>query len=262
MALVTYDTDGDIALIQLNRPEKRNALSDKMLIQLSSAVDRAADEAKAVVVSGAGKDFCGGRDLSDLVNNSVMQGVVGSRHWHEIFTRIQRGPVPYFCALHGAVVGGGMEIAAAMHVRVAETGTSFAMPEGQRGIFVGGGGSVNISRLIGVSRMTDMMLTGRVLSADEAERYGAVNYVVNKGAGVGKAIELAKMAAMNAPLANYAIINALPRIHNSGHDEGLFFESMIASLSQTTPEAHAGLRAFLDKKAARLNIPTAQAEDG
>jgi (methylthio)acryloyl-CoA hydratase len=129
------------------------------------------------------------------------------------------------------------------------------MPEGQRGIFVGGGGSVNITRLLGVPMMTDMMLTGRVLDAGQGERLGVVNYLTDARGGMAKAMELARKIAGNAPLSNYVTINALQRIHDSGYDEGLFFETMIASLTQSTPEAIERMRAFVEKRAARLDIP-------
>jgi len=147
------------------------------------------------------------------------------------------------------------EAAEAADLRIRIRTAMVTLPEAQRGIFVGGGGSVNVARLMGVARMVDMMLTGRVLSAEEAERYGVVNYVTESGGARAKAMELARIAACNAPLSNYAVINALPRIHDSGYDEGLFFESMIATLTQVTPDAQERLRAFLDKKAPRLAIP-------
>ncbi len=256
MSQIQYTLDGDIACIGLTRPEKRNAMSDTMLEELSEAVDRAQKEAKAAVLYGEGKHFCAGLDLAEQVEKTPMQALRGSRSWHGVFTNIQRGYIPYFSALHGAVVGGGLELAAATHVRVADNSCYFALPEGVRGIFVGGGGSVNISRLMGVARMTDLMLTGRVLNVSEAEHYGVVTYVTDKGKAFAKAFELANIASKNAPLSNYAIINALPRIHDSGYDEGLFFESSIASLTQGTPESKQRLQEFLNKKAAPLDIPS------
>jgi enoyl-CoA hydratase/carnithine racemase len=258
MSQIEYELRDGVACIQLTRPDKRNALSDRMLEELGQAVDKAALEAKAAIIYGAGKHFSAGLDLAEHIEKTAMQGIQGSRNWHAVFSRIQRGTIPYFCALHGAVVGGGLELAAATHVRIADASTYFALPEGQRGIFVGGGGSVNISRLMGVARMTDLMLTGRVLSSEEAERYGVVTYITPDGGCFERAFELAKIASKNAPLSNYAIINALPRINDSGFDEGLFFESMIASLTQTTAEAKQGLQEFLDKKAQRLHIPDAE----
>ncbi|PCJ83436.1 MAG: enoyl-CoA hydratase [Hyphomicrobiales bacterium] len=256
MALVEYELRGHVAVLTLNRPEKRNALNDAMLEELEQAAKRASSEAKAAIICGHGKHFCAGLDLEEQSGKSVMQGIEGSRMWHRVFSYIQRGKIPYFSALHGAVIGGGLELASVSHIRIAETNTFFAMPEGQRGIFVGGGGSVNLTRLIGVSRMSDLMLTGRVYNAAEAERAGIVNYLVDTDNLMDKAMELAERAAENAPLSNYAIINGLQRIHDSGYDEGLFFESMIASLTQSTPEATERMRAFVEKRAARIEAPT------
>lgn len=255
MALVDYELRGDVAILTLNRPDKRNAMNDAMLTDLGAAADRASGEASAAVICGNGRHFSAGLDLREHSQKSVMEGIAGSRSWHAVFSRIQRGRIPFIAALHGAVVGGGLELAANAHIRVADSTASFAMPEGQRGIFVGGGGSVNITRLMGVARMTDLMLTGRVLNAEEAERCALVTYVTEPGAALEKALELAGQVAGNAPLSNYMTINGLQRIHDSGYDEGLFFESMMASLTQTTPEAMERLQAFLDKKAKRLDIP-------
>jgi enoyl-CoA hydratase/carnithine racemase len=252
MALVEYELKNNVAVLTLNRPEKRNALSDAVIADLDKAAKRAASEAKAVVVQALGEHFCAGLDLAEHSEKTVMEAIAGSRNWHTVFSSFQRGNIPYFSALHGAVVGGGLELAAATHIRVADQSTFFGMPEGQRGIFVGGGGSVNITRLMGVSRMTDMMLTGRVLDAEEAERAGIINYLVDADNLFDKAFELASKSAENAPLSNYATINALQRIHDSGYDEGLFFESMIASLTQSTPEAIEGMRAFVEKRAGKV----------
>jgi len=256
MAFVEYELQGDVAILRLNRPDKRNAMSDAMVEDLGGAVDRAHGEAKAAVIAGNGKHFCAGLDLAEHSEKSVMEGVAGSRAWHAVFTRIQRGQIPFVSALHGAVVGGGLELASNTHIRVADPETYFALPEGQRGIFVGGSGSVNITRLMGVSRMMDLMLTGRVLTVEEAERCSVVNYIAEPGKAFDKAFELAERIATNAPLTNYLVINGLQRIHDSGFDEGLFFESMVASMTQTTPEAQERLKAFLEKKAKRLDIPT------
>lgn len=255
MSQISYQLKNDIAIIKLLRAEKRNAISDSMLSELEIAIKKANVEAKAAVIWGDGDHFCAGLDLSEHIDKTAIEGIAGSRRWHAIFTEIQRGTIPYFSALHGAVVGGGLELASATHVRVADESAFFALPEGQRGIFVGGGGSVNISRVLGVSRMIDLMLTGRVLSSSEAERFNIVSYITPKGGAFEKALELAKCAAKNSALSNYCIINAIPRIHDSGYDEGLFFESMIASFTQESPDAKMRLKAFLDKKAARLAVP-------
>jgi enoyl-CoA hydratase/carnithine racemase len=165
---------------------------------------------------------------------------------------MQFGPVPVIAALHGAVVGGGLELASACHIRVADETAFYALPEGTRGIFVGGGGSVRIPKLIGVARMTDMMLTGRVYNAQDGERLGFAQYLVPKGQALEKAIELATAVASNAPLTNYALMHALPRIAEQPADHGYLTEALISSIAQAAPEAKARVRAFLDGKAAKV----------
>jgi enoyl-CoA hydratase/carnithine racemase len=155
-------------------------------------------------------------------------------------------------ALHGAVVGGGLELASSCHIRVADESTFYALPEGSRGIFVGGGGSVRIPKLIGASRMADMMFTGRVYNAVDGEKIGLAQYLVPKGQAFEKALELAKRIAQNAPLTNYALMHALPRIAEQNADHGFFTESMMAAIAQSAPEAKARVKAFLDGKAAKV----------
>ncbi|MEO8241925.1 MAG: enoyl-CoA hydratase-related protein, partial [bacterium] len=128
-------------------------------------------------------------------------------------------------------------------------------PEGQRGIFVGGGASVRSARLLGVARLTDMMLTGRSINAATAEAWNLVQYVVAAGQALPRARELARSAASNATFSNYAVINALPRIREMGREDGLFVESFVASMSATTPEAEARLNAFLHAKVGKVIAP-------
>ena len=126
----------------LNRAAKRNAINDALVEALRVAVERAGGEAKAGIIFGHGDHFSAGLDLAEHAERTPIEGIHHSRKWHAIFDRIERGPIPFVAALHGAVVGGGMELAAATQIRVADDTAFFALPEGQRGIFVGGGGSV------------------------------------------------------------------------------------------------------------------------
>lgn len=252
---VTYRIDGEIAVIGLNRAAKRNAISDRIVEAIHAAVLRAGAEAKAAVIHGHGPHFCAGLDLSEHSEKSLIEAVKGSRRWHAVFDEIERGSIPFVSALTGATVGGGFELAASTHVRVADTTAFFALPEGQRGIFVGGGGSVRISRLIGPARMGDMMLTGRVLDADTMERWGGVTYVEAEGDALERAISVAHRMAENAEFTNYAIINALPRISDMSADDGLFTESMVSALATMTDDAKDRLRAFLEKRAAKVVAP-------
>jgi enoyl-CoA hydratase/carnithine racemase len=175
-----------------------------------------------------------------------------SRFWHRAFEKLQFGRVPVVAVLHGAVVGGGLELAAACHVRVAERSTYYALPEGSRGIYVGGGGSVRIPRLIGVARMMDMMLTGRTYSAEEGHSVGLSTYLVDQGKGFAKGLELATHIASNAPLTNYAVMQALPRIAEMDPAGGYAVEAMISSIAQADGEAKARLNAFLEKRGPKV----------
>src|SRR5205085_6025754 len=191
------------------RPANRNALSDELIAQLHTAFVNVPEGVRAVVLSGYGEHFCAGLDLYELGDRGVASGIAHSRSWHAAFEKIQFGRVPVIAVLHGAVVGGGLELAVSAHIRVAERSAFYGLPEGTRGIFVGGGGSARIPRLIGAARMTDMMLTGRVHDAEEGQRIGVTQYLVDEGAGLAKAFELAERVAANAPLSNFAILHAL-----------------------------------------------------
>jgi (methylthio)acryloyl-CoA hydratase len=165
---------------------------------------------------------------------------------------MEKGPVPVVAAIHGACVGGGMELAASCHIRVADETAFFAFPEGARGIFVGGGGSVRAPKLIGTHRMLDMMLTGRVYKAAEAVPVGFAQYLVDAGQALAKAMELATRIAGNAVMTNYALLQALPRIAEQTADHGLFTEALMASIVETAPEAQQRVRDFLEGRAAKV----------
>ena len=250
---LSFERQDAIAIVRLNRAAKRNALNDGLILALRDTFQNLPEGVGAVVIDGAGEHFCAGLDLSELKERNAGQGVLHSRMWHQALDCVQSGPVPVVAALHGAVVGGGLELASACHIRVADESTFYALPEGTRGIFVGGGGSVRIPKLIGVARMTDMMMTGRVYKAEEGERAGFAQYLVPQGQALAKAVELAQRIATNAPLTNYALMHALPRIAEQPADHGLFTEALMAGIAQDAPEAKERVRAFLEGRAAKVS---------
>jgi len=250
--LLKIELRGAVVHVRLDRPAKRNAVSDALVAQLHTCFVNLPDAARAVVLSGEGDHFCAGLDLAEVSERSVAEGIVHSRSWHAAFERVQFGKVPVVAVLHGAVVGGGLELAASCHVRVAESSAFYGLPEGQRGLFVGGGGSARIPRLIGTARMTDMMLTGRVYDAHEGHAIGISHYLVQPGEGLAKALALAERIAANAPLSNFAVMHALPRIADMAQDEGLFVESLMAAIASGDEAAKLRVRAFLEGRAAKV----------
>jgi enoyl-CoA hydratase/carnithine racemase len=251
-ATLVIETVGPVLTVGLNRPQKRNALNDGLMAALRQCLTDLPDEIRAVVIHGVGAHFSAGLDLSELRERDATEGLVHSQTWHRVFDRIQYCRVPVIAVLKGAVIGGGLELACAAHIRVAEPSAYFALPEGSRGIFVGGGGSVRLPRLIGVARMADMMLTGRVYSAAEGVVHGFTQYLTDGGAAFDKAMELANRVAANAPLTNFAVLQALPMIAEANPQTGLLMESLMATVAQSDQEAKQRIRAFLDHKTAKV----------
>jgi len=249
---IQFEMQGPVAVVRLNRGAKRNALSDGLVLGLQEVFTNLPEETRAVVLDGNGEHFCAGLDLSELKERDAAQGLHHSRRWHTALAAIEQGPVPVIAALHGAVVGGGLELASACHIRVADASTFYALPEGSRGIFVGGGGSVRIPKLVGAARMTDMMLTGRVYNAEDGERAGFAQYLVPQGESFDKALALAQRVATNAPLTNYALMHALPRIAEQPADHGFFTEALMSAIAQAAPEAKERVRAFLEGRAGKV----------
>jgi enoyl-CoA hydratase/carnithine racemase len=243
---------GAVAIVALARPEKRNALNDTVVLGLETFFATLPASVKAVVLHAQGKHFSAGLDLSELRILSTEEGIAHSRRWHQVFHQIEFGRVPVVTVMHGAVVGGGLELAAATHVRIAERSTYYALPEGSRGIFVGGGGSVRLPRLIGVTRMIDLMLTGRTYGAEEGQAFGLSHYLVEDGAGLAKGIELARRIATNSTTTNFAIMHALPRIAEQDRASGYLMESLTAAIAQGNEEAKNRIKAFLEKRAAKV----------
>lgn len=176
-----------------------------------------------------------------------------SRAWHQVMDRIQYGGLPVVSAMFGAVIGGGLELATSTHVRIAEPSAIFQLPEGRRGIYVGGGASVRVGRILGADRMIEMMLTGRKYGADEGLALGLTHYSVGQGEALAMAQDMARKIAGNAPLSNYIMIQALSRIEDMSKADGLFTESLCAALTQTSPDALEGLAAFLEKRTPKFS---------
>lgn len=249
---ISYEVRDGVAYIGIDRENKRNALRQSMFEAIGSHVRDAESRARVGVIFSHGENFSAGLDLAENSERTPLDTFADSKRQGAIMDSIDRGRIPWISALTGATIGAGFELAASTHLRVADETTYFVLPEGRRGIFVGGGGSVRISRLIGVARMIDMMLTARVLTTDEARNIGVVQYTVPSGQALTKATDLAEQIADNSPVANEMIVSSLNRIRDMNYTDGLFVESALAALVQSSPGAAEGVNQFLTKQARPL----------
>jgi len=240
----------NILYVQLNRVKKRNALNDKIMREAEDVFSKMSKDVKCAIIHGNGDHFSAGLDLSELKEIDVVDGLHHSMSWRPILDKIQYGKVPVIAALHGACIGGGLELASAAHIRVADKSTFFAFPEGSRGIFVGGGGSVRVPRLVGTHIMMDMMMTGRVYNAEDGYRLGFSQYLTEEGDALTKAHELALRISENAPMTNFSLMHVLPRISDTTQEIGLIMESMASA--QSAPEAKKRLKDFLEGRAKKV----------
>ncbi|MDQ0314490.1 crotonase/enoyl-CoA hydratase family protein [Amorphus orientalis] len=243
---IRIETNGSLGLVILDRPEKRNAISEEMIVAIGEAFVTIPSEWKAVVIRAEGDNFSAGLDLSEHKERSPEAVLDISALWHRVTQSIADCGVPVICALKGYVVGAGLELASAAHVRIADPNSRFSLPEGRRGIFVGGGASVRVGRLIGTSRLMELMLSGREMDAREALAAGLCQRLSAPEGACDEAIELGREIAGNAPLSNRMILQALAHIAEMPPGGGLFTESLAAALTQTSPEAVRRINAFFD----------------
>jgi (methylthio)acryloyl-CoA hydratase len=247
---VKLTVDDGIATVRLDRAAKRNALNAaaiEELVSLFSVLPRSG--VKAVVLCAAGDHFSAGLDLVE--HHKAGRDAVAFMHlclrWHEAFNKIEYSGVPVIAALKGAVVGGGLELASAAHLRVTDASAYFALPEGQRGLFTGGGATIRVAGLVGKARMIDMMLTGRIYKGQEAVDVGLSNYLVDDCEA--KAFEIARKAAENPALSNFAICSAISHVQNMSALDASYLEAVLAGMVNTSADSRERLAAFANKTA-------------
>ena len=245
---LTVEMRDGVAVLTLNRADKRNAVNALFMADIDRFFAAPPEGTRAVLLHGAGDHFCAGLDIAELKVMGAAEAQATSRSWHRTTEKIQFGGIPVVAALKGMVLGGGLEIAASTHVRVAEPSARYQLPEVGLGIFPGGGASARVSRMIGAGRAIEMMLTARRVSAEEGHGYGISHYLVGDGEGFDKALELATKIAGNPTFANATIVNAVQRIADMSISDGLFAESMATALTQLSDEARERVEGFLSKR--------------
>jgi enoyl-CoA hydratase len=252
--LLTFDVADRIATITVNRPDKLNALNDALMAELSFAITEARERADVggVLLTGAGRAFVAGADIGELVDQSATEGKARAERGQRTFRLFETSPKPTVAAVNGFALGGGCELAMACHIRVASEKAKFGQPEVKLGIVPGYGGSQRLPRLVGKGRALELLLTGDIIDAAEAHRIGLVNRVVAADALIASARALLAAMLEQGPLAVAHCIEAVDRGLDMALDDAIALEASYFGLLSATSDKAEGMRAFLEKRAARF----------
>jgi enoyl-CoA hydratase len=245
-----FDVADRIATITVNRPDKLNALNDGTIAELGQAIDEAIrrDDVGGVLLTGAGRSFVAGADISELESQSPLEAQRRARAGQAIFRRFETSPKPTIAAINGFALGGGCELAMACHVRLASEKAKLGQPEVKLGIVPGYGGTQRLPRLVGRGAALKLLLTGDMIDAAEAHRIGLVDQVTAPDALLDTARALLAAMIVNAPLALAGCIEALDRGLGVTLEEGCTIESDFFGLLSATADMKEGMRAFLEKR--------------
>lgn len=243
-----------IATITVNRPDKLNALNAATIGELGDAIDevRQRDDIGAAILTGAGRAFVAGADISELASQSPMQAKQRALRGQSIFRKFETSPKPIVAAVNGFALGGGCELAMSCHIRIASETAKFGQPEVKLGICPGYGGTQRLPRLVGMGRALQLLMTGEMIDAAEAYRIGLVNRVVPVDELIGAAQGMLKQMLANAPLALGSCIEAVVRGTESPLEDGLNLEANHFALLAGSQDMAEGTRAFLEKRAANF----------
>jgi enoyl-CoA hydratase len=251
---LTLDVADRIATITVNRPDKLNALNGTVIAELGQAIDeaRGREDVAGVILTGAGRAFVAGADISEIATNSPVQAKRLARRGQEVFGRFETSPKPVIAAVNGFALGGGCELAMACHLRLASEHAKFGQPEVKLGLVPGYGGTQRLPRLVGKGRALQLLLTGDMIDAQEAYRIGLVNAVVPSAELLDRARAMLGQMLANAPVALALCIEAVNAGYDLSLDDALLHESTAFGLSAATEDMHEGTRAFLEKRAPRF----------
>ncbi len=254
MSNVSLAIAGRIATITVSRPDRLNALDDTTIAELGQRIDEIRErvDVGGAVLTGAGRAFVAGADISQLRDASAVALKALAQRGQEVFRRFETSPKPIVAAVNGFALGGGCELAMACHIRVASDAAKFGQPEVKLGLIPGYGGTQRLTRLVGKGRALQLLLTGEMIDAQEAYRIGLVNRVVPAAELIGAAGALLEQILGNGPLAIGACIEAVNRGQDIPLDEALALEATEFGLLAATADMAEGTGAFLEKRTARF----------
>jgi len=252
--LLLLETADRIATVTINRPDKLNALNDAMMREIAAMMDElgANKSVGAIIITGAGRAFVAGADISRLAAAETGELEKFARYGQGVFRRIELSSKPVIAAVNGFALGGGCELALACHVRVASTLAKFGLPEVKLGLIPGYGGTQRLPRLIGRGAALQMILTGDTVDGTEAVRLGLANAVVEPDALLGAARAMAATMLKNAPIALARAIEAVDVGLDATLEDGLRLEARLFGSLEATADMREGTKAFLEKRPAQF----------
>ncbi|MDA9499205.1 enoyl-CoA hydratase-related protein [Bradyrhizobium sp. CCBAU 11357] len=256
LANVLYETRGAIAYVTVNRPKVLNALNVATWQDLSTAFENAKSDptVRGVILTGAGdKAFIAGADIGGLAQASAIEAERSSRFGQQVLDLIENLGKPVVAAINGFALGGGCETAMACTIRIAVEHAKFGQPEVKLGLLPGGGGTQRLPRLVGKGRALQLILTGGLISAQEAHRIGLVNEIVPASELIPRAEALLSEIAANAPLAVKFALDATNKGMETSQSEGLVLEASYFGLCAGTEDKKEGTSAFLEKRAPQFH---------
>ena len=251
LANVLYEKRGDIAYVTVNRPKVLNALNTPTWKDLRTAFEAARDDVtvRGVILTGAGKAFMAGADISELAHVTPFEAEQSSRFGQEVLDLIENLGKPVVAAINGFALGGGCETAMACTIRIAAESAKFGQPEVKLGLLPGGGGTQRLPRLVGKGRALQLILSGEMISTQEAYRIGLVNEIVPAANLIERAEAILKQIAANAPIAVKFAIEAANKGMETSQSEGMLLEASYFGLCAATEDKKEGTSAFLEKRA-------------
>ncbi|MDP2959495.1 MAG: enoyl-CoA hydratase-related protein [Longimicrobiales bacterium] len=250
---IRVEWDGDLAIVIIDRQDKLNALNADVVSELGHVFTalEGDDKVRGVLLTGAGeKAFVAGADIGELAKMNSISGVRVSRAGQDVFLRIERFPKPVLAAVGGYALGGGCELALSCHMRIASDNARFGLPEVGLGIIPGYGGTIRLSRLVGLGRAVELTLTGEMIGAERALEMGLVSAVVPRAELLEKAKELLRKVTKNGPVAVRMALESIYRAVDTATQEALDYESSMFGLLASTEDMKEGMSAFLEKRKA------------
>lgn len=250
MKYIKFEQQGHVALLTINRPEVLNALNEGVMRELSEITMKIQEmeDIHVMVITGEGRSFVAGADIGQMVNFSAVDAKAFSQHGNRVFIQIANGTKPVIAAINGFALGGGCELAMACDIRIASDKAKLGMPEVALGITPGFGGTQRMARIVGMSTAVDLILTGRIITAQEARDIGLVNHIYPADEMLNKAMEMAHLIASRPQVAVHQAKQSIRTGKQIDIHTAVAYEAESFGLCFSTEDQKDAMQAFIEKR--------------